>query len=176
MGITYRDEAPMDIATLGARISALFETRHEMLVLEPGRFIIAPAGLLLTRIEYLKKTDDKHFAVVDAGMNDLIRPALYEAWHDIRPVQTRNIPAQAYDVVGPVCESGDFFGHNRSLSVEADDVLAILDAGAYGMVMSSHYNARPRACEVLIRNEAPILIRERETYDDLWKQENTAIY
>lgn len=175
MGITYRDETPMDIQQFGARLSALFATRHEQLVLEPGRFIMAPSGLLLTRIEYLKHTDDKRFAIVDAGMNDLIRPSLYEAWHTIVPVETRNIPAHPMDVVGPVCESGDFFGHDRPLAVQSGDLLAILDAGAYGMSMASQYNARPRACEVLIRNHTPLLIREKETYDDLWTHEKLAL-
>ncbi len=172
MSIAYHNESPMDIALLGQKISALFEKRQETLVVEPGRFIIAPSGLLLTRIEYLKQTDDKHFAIVDAGMNDLIRPALYEAWHTICPVDQKNIPAQTMDVVGPVCESGDFFGHDRSLAVEAGDLLAVLNAGAYCMSMSSQYNARPRACEVLIRNGKPVLIRERETYEDLWQHEH----
>ncbi len=171
MGIRYHDEAPMDIEAFGKKISALFSTRKEILVLEPGRFIIAPAGLLLTKIEYLKKTDDKHFAIVDAGMNDLIRPALYEAWHTIRPVIKRHLPEQVYDIVGPVCETADFLGHNRQLAVQADDVLAVLDAGAYGMSMSSQYNARPRACEVLIRQHQAILIREREIYEDLWQHD-----
>lgn len=172
MGVTYHDEAMMDIQALGARLSALFQHRSELLVLEPGRFIMAPSGLLLTRIEYIKNTDDKQFAIVDAGMNDLIRPALYEAWHTIREVTPRATPPVTMDVVGPVCETGDFFGHDRPLSVMQDDIIAILDTGAYGMSMASQYNARPRPSEVLIRDGKPMLIRERETYDDLWKHEH----
>lgn len=175
IGIRYGEERTINIQALGERLSALFKHRHELLVMEPGRFIVGPAGLLLTRIEYVKKTDDKLFAIADAGMNDLIRPSLYRAWHAIRPVQLRDTPPRTMDVVGPVCESGDFFGHDRTLSVLPGDVLAVLDTGAYSMAMASQYNARPRACEVLIRHEKPILIRERERYDDLWQHEKLAI-
>lgn len=133
--------------------------------------ICAKAGVLLTTVEYLKSQEGKHFAIVDAGMNDLIRPALYEAWHGIEPVALRHGKSQLYDVVGPVCETADFMGHARPLTIEAGDVLAIKDAGAYGFSMSSNYNSRPRACEVMIRNGTTQLVRRRESIEDLFAHE-----
>lgn len=139
------------------------------LLLEPGRFLVAPAGALLTRIVNVKRTGSKHFVITDAGMNDLIRPALYEAHHEIVPVRlVTGVREFTADVVGPVCESGDFFAHDRTLpSVRTGDLLAVLDAGAYGMSQASNYNSRPRAAEVLVGNDGASLIRRRETMRDL---------
>lgn len=141
------------------------------LIFEPGRRLVGNAGCLLTRVEYLKHGGDKHFAIVDAAMNDLMRPALYDAWHDIEPVSPRQTASKHYDIVGPVCESGDFLGHNRDLALEEGDLLAIMSAGAYGMTMSSNYNSRPRAAEVLIDGTRAHLIRQREHFASLWADE-----
>ncbi len=144
-----------------------FAGRREKLLLEPGRSLVGNAGLLLTRVEYLKPGEDKNFAIVDAAMNDLMRPALYEAYHDIVAVNERQTPAQRYDIVGPICETGDFLGFARDLAIEEGDLLALLSAGAYGMSMASNYNSRPRAAEVLIDKNEIHLIRERETQSGL---------
>lgn len=144
------------------------------IVLEPGRSIAGPAGLLLTRVAFLKQGHGRKFALVDAAMNDLIRPALYDAWHDILPVQESGPPdREPVDVVGPVCETGDFLGRDRRLSVRAGDLLAIADGGAYGFVMSSNYNARPRASEVMVSGTEARLVRAREVVADLWRGERT---
>jgi diaminopimelate decarboxylase len=133
--------------------------------MEPGRSIVANAGVLLTRVEFLKGHEGKHFAIVDAAMNDLLRPALYSAWMDIVPVCPRqDVPEQVYDVVGPVCETGDFLGKERSLAIMAGDLLAIRSAGAYGFSMSSNYNSRNRAVELLVDGEQVHLARRRETF------------
>lgn len=143
------------------------------IVLEPGRSIAGPAGLLLTRVAYLKQGHGRKFALVDAAMNDLIRPALYEAWHDILPVRAGGVPdPEPVDIVGPVCETGDFLGRDRRLPVRAGDLLAVGDGGAYGFAMSSNYNARPRACEVMVSGAEARLVRERETVADLWRGEH----
>lgn len=163
VGIRYRDETPPDLAAYGRVLAARFSGRRERLLLEPGRSLVGNAGLLLTRIEYLKPGADKNFAIVDAAMNDLMRPALYEAYHDIVAVERRETPAQRYDIVGPICETGDFLGFARDLAVEEGDLLALLSAGAYGMSMASNYNSRPRAAEVLIDKNEIHLIHERET-------------
>jgi diaminopimelate decarboxylase len=163
VGIRYLDETPPDLDAYGRMLAARFAGRCEKLLLEPGRSLVGNAGLLLTRVEYLKPGDDKNFAVIDAAMNDLMRPALYEAYHEIAPVRARDTPARRYDVVGPICETGDFIGHARDLAVEEGDLLAILSAGAYGMSMASNYNSRPRAAEVMIDGNEFHLIRERET-------------
>ncbi|OFV97140.1 MAG: hypothetical protein A3H28_09010 [Acidobacteria bacterium RIFCSPLOWO2_02_FULL_61_28] len=133
--------------------------------------MVGNAGVLLTRVEYVKHGPVKNFAVVDAAMNDLLRPALYEAWHDIIPVRPRAGTPAIYDVVGPVCESGDFLGHGRSLTVQPGDLLAILSAGAYGMSMSSNYNSRPRAAEVMVDGAAAHLVRAREAVESLFALE-----
>jgi diaminopimelate decarboxylase len=137
------------------------------LILEPGRILIGNAGVLLTRIEYIKQTPQKNFVIVDAGMNDLLRPALYDAWQPILPVQKQTIEKKYYDIAGPVCESADFLGKQRELAVKADDLLAVDMVGAYGFSMSSNYNSRPRAAEILIDGDQYHLIRHRETIDDL---------
>ena len=142
-------------------------------LLEPGRRLVGNAGVLLTKVEYLKHGEDKHFAIVDAAMNDLARPALYEAWHDIVAVKPHNGEARTYDIVGPVCETGDFLGQARPLALQQGDLLAVLSAGAYGMVMSSNYNTRPRAAEILIDGDKTHLVRERETVASLYAGEKT---
>jgi diaminopimelate decarboxylase len=142
------------------------------IVLEPGRAIAGPAGVLLTRIAYLKQGHGRKFALVDAAMNDLIRPALYDAWHDILPVAAGLGPdPEPVDVVGPVCETGDFLGRDRRLPVAPGELLAVADAGAYGFVMSSNYNARPRACEIMVAGEESRVVRARETREELWRSE-----
>lgn len=142
-------------------------------LLEPGRRLVGNAGVLLTQVEFLKHGEDKHFAIVDAAMNDLARPALYEAWHDIVPVAPHAGDTRTYDIVGPVCETGDFLGQARPLALQQGDLLAVLSAGAYGMVMSSNYNTRPRAAEVLIDGTKTHLVRARETVESLYAGEQT---
>ncbi len=163
VGIRYRDETPPDLAAYGQTLAVRFAGRREKLLLEPGRSLVGNAGLLLTRIEYLKYGEGKNFAIVDAAMNDLMRPALYAAYHEIAAVEQRKAPAQRYDIVGPICETGDFLGAARDLAIEEGDLLALLSAGAYGMSMASNYNSRPRAAEILIDRNEIHLIRERET-------------
>jgi diaminopimelate decarboxylase len=171
LGIRYRDEQPPPPAEyLGAMLARL-SGRTEKILLEPGRALVGNAGCLLTRVEYLKHGPDRNFAVVDAAMNDLLRPALYDAWHDVVPVAPRDAPQLQYDVVGPVCESADFLGRGRSLALAEGDLLAILSAGAYGMAMSSNYNSRPRVPEVMIDGAAAHLVRERESLPSLFALE-----
>ena len=167
VGIRYRDETPPDLAAYGRELAGRFAGRREKLLLEPGRSLVGNAGLLLTRVEYLKPGEDRNFAIVDAAMNDLMRPALYEAYHDIVAVDQRTTPVRRYDIVGPICETGDFLGFARDLAIEEGDLLALLSAGAYGMSMASNYNSRPRAAEVLIDKNEIHLIRERETQDSM---------
>ncbi len=167
LGIRYRDEAPPSVAEYAQALSACFGDHKQKILLEPGRSVVGNAGVLLARVEYLKHGAHRNFAVLDAAMNDLIRPALYDAWHDIQPVRERRTPARRYEVVGPICESGDFLGHDRELSVAEGDLLAIMSAGAYGMTMSSNYNSRPRAAEVIVSGTEMHLIRERESLAQL---------
>jgi diaminopimelate decarboxylase len=167
VGIRYHDETPPDLAAYGRTLAARFAGRREKLLLEPGRSLVGNAGLLLTRVEYLKPGEDKNFAIVDAAMNDLMRPALYEAYHEIVAVNERKAPEKRYDIVGPICETGDFIGFARDLAIDEGDLLAILSAGAYGMSMASNYNSRPRAAEVLIDKNEIHLIRQRETIEGL---------
>jgi diaminopimelate decarboxylase len=174
VGIRYRDETPPDLAAYGRTLAARFAGRSEKLLLEPGRSLVGNAGLLLTRVEYLKPGEDKNFAIVDAAMNDLMRPALYEAYHGIVAVNERQGPTRRYDIVGPICETGDFLGFARDLAIEEGDLLALLSAGAYGMSMASNYNSRPRAAEVLVDKNTIFLIRERETQDHLMAGERLA--
>jgi diaminopimelate decarboxylase len=141
------------------------------LIIEPGRALVAEAGILITKIEYLKTMDQKHFCVVDAGMNDLIRPALYQAYHEILPVYESQQMTQTYDIVGPICETGDFLGKDRPLSVSMGEYLAILSTGAYGMSMASHYNSRPLPMEILVHKDKHWVIRSKETYRDLFAKE-----
>ena len=172
IGIRYRDEAPPAIADYLAPILAQLAGRGEKLLFEPGRALVGNAGLLLTRVEYLKHGEEKNFAIVDAAMNDLMRPALYDAWHEILPVQPGAAAAAEYEVVGPVCESGDFLGHARTLAVAPGDLLAVMSAGAYGMAMSSNYNSRPRAAEVLVDGDRAFVVREREGIAQLFAGEH----
>jgi diaminopimelate decarboxylase len=197
LGIRYQDETPPSpedvIGTLIKHIKDWADTNQRplpALIFEPGRSIVGNAGVLLTRVEYLKHNEDKAFAIVDAAMNDLMRPAMYESFHDMVKVNednppkvnvntidnrinntTNNASANTYDIVGPVCETGDWLGKNRQLHLESGDIIAILSAGAYGMSMASNYNTRPRAAEVLVKDGAMCLIRKRETLDDLLQAE-----
>ena len=174
LGIRYSDETPPAVATYLAPLLAVFADREEELCFEPGRSLVGNAGLLLTRIEYLKPGETKNFVIVDAAMNDLARPALYDAWHDVVEIRPRAGAAAAYDVVGPICESGDFLARECTLAVAEDDLLAILSAGAYGMTMSSNYNTRPRAAEILVDGARTSVIRERETVAALFAGEHRA--
>jgi diaminopimelate decarboxylase len=167
LGIRYRDEMPPPIADYIQALTACLGSRKQKILLEPGRSLIGNTGILLARVEYLKHGAHRNFAVLDAAMNDLMRPALYDAWHDIQPVQPRRGPARRYEVVGPICESGDFLGHDRELSLAEGDLIAIRSAGAYGMTMSSNYNTRPRAAEVMVNGAEMHLIRERESVAQL---------
>lgn len=171
VGIRYHDETPPDLAAYGRVLAQKFAGRRERLLLEPGRSLVGNAGVLLTRVEYLKPGEDKNFAIVDAAMNDLMRPALYEAYHDIVAVNERDASTQRYDIVGPICETGDFLGFARDLAIEEGDLLALLSAGAYGMSMASNYNSRPRAAEILINKNEIHLIRQRETQGALMSGE-----
>ncbi len=141
-------------------------------MLEPGRRLVGNAGALLTRVEYLKPGEAKNFAIVDAAMNDLARPALYDAWHDIVPVAPRNGASSDWEIVGPVCESSDFLGHQRALNLQPGDLIAVMSAGAYGMAMSSNYNTRPRVAEVMVDGAQVHLIRRRETIEELYALES----
>jgi diaminopimelate decarboxylase len=171
LGVRYRDETPpLPDAYARALFEGLADTRYEVL-LEPGRAIAGNAGVLLTRVEYLKHTEHKDFAVVDAAMNDLIRPALYGAWQEIIPVSPRQGGARTYDVVGPVCETGDFLGKDRELVLAEGDLLAVRSSGAYGYTMSSNYNSRPRAAEVMVDGADMHLVTRRETLDELMARE-----
>ncbi|MBN8442923.1 MAG: diaminopimelate decarboxylase [Thauera sp.] len=171
LGIRYRDETPPAVAAYLAPLLAVFEGRREELCFEPGRSLVGNAGLLLTRIEYLKPGTEKNFAIVDAAMNDLARPALYDAYHEVVAVQQRQLPPTRYEIVGPICESGDFLAHDRDLAVAEGDLLAILSAGAYGMTMSSNYNTRGRAAEIIVDGDRVHLVRQRETVDSLYALE-----
>jgi diaminopimelate decarboxylase len=171
IGIRYRDETPLSVAGYLAPVLAKLAGRKEKILFEPGRALVGNAGILLTRIEHLKHGEEKNFAIVDAAMNDLMRPALYDAWHDILPVRQDDGTASEYEVVGPVCESGDFLGHARRLAVAEGDLLSVMSAGAYGMAMSSNYNTRPRAAEVMVDGNQIHLVRERERIEQLFAGE-----
>ncbi|MGE8176222.1 diaminopimelate decarboxylase [Pseudomonas fluorescens] len=172
LGVRYRDEEPPLAADYIKAVRERIEGRDLALVFEPGRFIVANAGVLLTEVEYLKHTEHKDFAIVDAAMNDLIRPALYQAWMDVTAVRPRTTPARAYDIVGPICETGDFLAKDRQLALEEGDLLAVHSAGAYGFVMSSNYNTRGRAAEVLVDGDQAIEVRRRETVAELFAGES----
>lgn len=169
LGITYSDETPPHPKDLAKAITPLLRESECEIILEPGRVIVGNAGILLTRVLYIKDTDAKKFAIVDAAMNDLIRPSLYDAHHDILPVhQVPNAPEDVYDVVGPICESGDFLAQNRTMpSVKAGDLLAVMSAGAYAFTMASNYNSRPRVPEILVKEGESFVVRKRESYEDL---------
>jgi diaminopimelate decarboxylase len=171
IGIRYRDEPQEPIASFLDGTLGVLAGRKEQLILDPGRSLVGNAGVLLTRVEYVKSGEAKNFLVVDAAMNDLIRPALYGAWHEVKTVRESAPGAAVYDVVGPVCESGDFLARERRLSAREGDLLAIMSAGAYSMAMSSNYNTRPRAAEVLVTGGAAHLVRRRESVEDLFALE-----
>ncbi len=190
LGIRYRDETPPSIAEYAVALLGALRGRSEKILVEPGRVLVGNAGVLLTKVEYIKHGEEKHFAIVDAAMNDLMRPALYDAWHEILPVERSAPPlpnplprtgegaieksnVSIYEVVGPVCETGDFLGHARQLAIAQGDLLAVMSAGAYGMSMSSNYNTRPRAAEVMVAGGVVQLIRERETVAQLFSGEKT---
>ena len=174
LGIRYHDEIPPEPADYVQALRPLLAGRELELLIEPGRAIAGNAGVLLTRVEHLKSTEAHDFAIVDAAMNDLIRPALYQAWMAIEPVTENGTgETRRYDVVGPVCETGDFLGKARELTLAEGDLLAVRGAGAYGFVMSSNYNTRPRAAEVLVDGDRAHLVRARETLDDLLRGEQT---
>jgi diaminopimelate decarboxylase len=173
LGVTYLDETPPHPQEYAAEVVKRLKAYPQLtLLFEPGRAIMANAGVLLTQVEYLKPGQEKNFAIVDAAMNDLIRPALYSAWMNIIPVQLKPaLSAQTYDVVGPVCETGDFLGKDRQLAIEVADLLVVRSAGAYGFTMSSNYNSRRRAAEVLVDGDTVHLVRQREQWQDLWQGE-----
>ena len=172
LGIRYSEnDDPPSPAEYAQIIAPFLQGRQLELLIEPGRAIVGNTGILLTRIEHLKKTSYKNFALVDAAMNDFIRPSLYSAWHQIEPVQKEDGKGKLYDVVGPVCETGDFFGKDRLLMIKEGGLLAIHSAGAYGFVMASNYNSRPRAAEILVDADQALLIRKRETIEQLFADE-----
>ncbi|GAA3542522.1 diaminopimelate decarboxylase [Zobellella aerophila] len=172
LGVKYDQEAPPEPSRYAEQLKARLSNRDLTLVFEPGRAIAANAGVLLTRVEHLKPSEAKNFAIVDAAMNDLIRPALYSAWQAIIPTDL-NLQREAavYDVVGPVCETGDFIGKDRELAIAEGDLLAVRSAGAYGFVMASNYNSRPRAAEIMVDGDQAYVVREREQLADLWQGE-----
>ena len=175
LGVPYQDEEPPHPSEYLSLVKARLAGSGLSLVLEPGRSIAANAGVMLTRVNLLKENHGKHFAVVDGAMNDLIRPSLYSAWQRIIPVMQAASPggvSQCFDVVGPVCESGDFLGKDRDLTLAPGDLLAVRSAGAYSFVMSSNYNTRPRAAEILVDGDQAHLVRKRETYADLLAHES----
>ena len=172
LGIRYRDDEAPSVKSYLQPLLRKLTGRPLKVLLEPGRRLVGNTGLLLTRVEYLKPGEIKNFAIVDAAMNDLARPALYDAWHDIVPVCPRDSEPRNWEIVGPICESGDFLGHNRPLAIEPGDLLAILSAGAYGMAMSSNYNTRPRAAEVMVDGDKAFLVRRREAIEDLYALES----
>lgn len=173
LGITYQDETPPSPAEYSAALRELLEGRDLEILLEPGRAIAGNAGILVTKVEFLKPTEDRHFAIVDAAMNDLLRPALYQSWQAIQAViENSTVDEQRYDIVGPICETGDFLGKDRALAIQEGDLLAIRSAGAYGFTMSSNYNSRPRTAEIMVDNDSIHLIRERETIESLYAGEH----
>ena len=171
IGIRYRDEVTIDPRDYARAVRGQLRGRPHKLLFEPGRFLVGDAGVLLTRVLYLKPGDGQHFAIVDAAMNDLIRPALYDAWHAVDAVRPRAGAARQWQIVGPICESGDFLARDRELVLAPGDLLAVRGAGAYGFAMSSNYNSRPRACEVMVDGARAHLIRPRETLADLFAHE-----
>jgi len=172
LGVCYRDETPPQPQQQVAAILEKLDGRDYEIIIEPGRAIAANAGILLTEVLYLKHNEDKKFAIVDAAMNDLMRPSLYGAWQKIISLlESSDAPEHVYDVVGPVCETGDFLGKERALRIHQGDILAILSAGAYGFGMSSNYNSRPRAAEIMVAADSHYLIRQRETIEDLYRGE-----
>lgn len=173
LGVRYRDEAPATAAQYMAAVKERLGSRKFKLIFEPGRYIVANAGVFITQVEFLKLNEHKNFAIIDGAMNDLIRPALYGAWQEIRPVQEKSTqPLRRYDVVGPVCETGDFLGKDRELAIQSGDLLAVMSAGAYGFVMASNYNSRGRAAEIMVDGSNDFVVRERESVASLYALES----
>lgn len=173
LGVSYQDEKPPHPDKYVEALMTRMHSRPELkLIFEPGRAIMANAGILLTKVEFIKHSEEKNFAIVDAAMNDLIRPALYSAWMNIIPAQQNEGKTAKYDVVGPICETGDFLGKDRDLAIEAGDLLVIRSAGAYGFVMASNYNSRCRPAEIMVDENRTFVVREREILKDLWKGEH----
>jgi diaminopimelate decarboxylase len=172
LGVRYRDENPPMAADYIAAVRQRIEGRNLTLMFEPGRYLVANSGVLLTQVEYLKHTEHKDFAIIDAAMNDLIRPALYQAWMDVVPVVPRLGEGRRYDLVGPICETGDFLAKDRELTLAEGDLLAVRSAGAYGFVMSSNYNTRGRAAEVMVDGDQAFEVRRRETVEELYAGES----
>jgi len=172
LGVRYRDESIQSVYDYMSELLPRLAQRSEILILEPGRSITANAGVLLTEVQFIKSNDHKNFVIVDAAMNDMLRPSLYQAWMDIQPISdSSDLDEKVYDVVGPVCESGDFLGKERPLKVKEGDHLCLFSAGSYGFVMSSNYNSRPRAPEIMVDADSVYLIRQRETIQDLTRGE-----
>ncbi|CAN1527565.1 LysA Diaminopimelate decarboxylase [Methylophilaceae bacterium] len=171
IGICYQDESPPDFEIYIKEILNKIKGLNVKIIFEPGRALVGNAGVLLSKVEYLKQNDIKHFAIIDAAMNDLMRPTLYDAYHEIKVVREHDTKSQSFDVVGPVCESGDFIAKNRSLKLKENDLICIMSAGAYGMSMSSNYNSRGRAAEVMVDQDKLYEIRTREKSSDLFKLE-----
>lgn len=172
LGVCYDNETPPHPDQYAKAIADKLTGRDITLIFEPGRAIMANAGILVTEVEFLKSNEDLNFAIVDAAMNDLIRPSLYQAWQAIIPVEQRDAPTKTYDIVGPICETGDFLGKKRELAIEAGDLLAIRSAGAYGFTMSSNYNSRPRVAEIMVDGANVHVVRQRETIEQLWQGES----
>ena len=173
LGIRYQNENPPSAQEYAECVCKKFADTTYELILEPGRSIVGNAGVLLTQLEFLKETAKRNFAVVDAAMNDLLRPSLYSAWHDILPLTEQKVEAEKqYDIVGPICETGDFLGKERQLTLQQGDLLAVLSVGAYGFTMASTYNSRPKACEVMVDGDEVFEIRKRESVEDLFKGES----
>ena len=171
IGICYQDESPPDFEIYTKEILSKIQNLNVKIIFEPGRALVGNAGVLLSKVEYLKQNDVKHFAIIDAAMNDLMRPTLYDAYHEIKVVHEHDTKSQSFDVVGPVCESGDFIAKNRSLKLKENDLICIMSAGAYGMSMSSNYNSRGRAAEVMVDRDKVFEVRTREKSSDLFKLE-----
>jgi diaminopimelate decarboxylase len=171
LGVAYDEEIPPAPQVYAAALLERLGDRKLALIFEPGRAIAANAGIFVTQVLYIKENSDKRFAIVDGGMNDLIRPSLYSAWQKIIPVKRSQKATQAYDIVGPVCETGDFLGKDRQLSVTAGDLLAVRSSGAYGFAMASNYNSRPKVAEIMLDGDKAFVIREREKIEQLWQGE-----
>jgi diaminopimelate decarboxylase len=172
LGVTYNAETPPHPDAYAAALLERLNGRKLTLIFEPGRAIAANAGIFVTQVLYLKENSDKRFAIVDGAMNDLIRPSLYSAWQNIIPVQQNDAPTFAYDIVGPVCETGDFLGKDRQLAVKTGDFLAVRSSGAYGFAMASNYNSRPRVAEIMVDGGDDFVVRQRETLQQLWQGEH----
>ena len=167
LGIQYKDEDRGDPKLLLEKVKDHLKDKNYKIILEPGRSVVGTAGILVTKVEYIKKAGDKKFAIIDAGMNDLIRPSLYQAWHRVKEVEQRDIEVEMYDLAGPVCETGDILAKERELKILPDDYVAIMDVGAYGSVMTSNYNSRLRPIELLVTGDKVQVIRKRESFNDL---------